>query len=146
MNAINDILRRSVLFPLLLLCFALHAQVDEKPGTSDQLTAKNTEAGPPIKLFSNSESPNLSFMVSTDLKKCRLYVTTNYPKTFKIRFVDYYGRTVKVYRNVGSGDQIDISQFKNKIVILNITENKGNKLLSSQVVNLKRRNYWREGG
>ncbi len=94
--------------------------------------------------FTNSESPDLSFIVHTDMKTCSLQVTTNYPETFKIRFIDYWGNSVKVYRNLQSGSPVDISEFRNQVVVLNIVDSKTGKLLSSQVVNLKRRNYWKE--
>ena len=146
MNAAKSILKRSVLFPLVLICFKLSAQVAEKTGVNADTAEEHSIAAPVIVLFSNSESPDLSFMVHTDLKACKLNIVTNYPDPFRIRFVDYWGRTVRVYRNVRSGDLIDVTEFKNQIVILNITDSRGKRLLSSQVVNLKRRNYWREGG
>ena len=131
------------LFTFLILLSPVsrvHAQETTTATLSDNRNTNETL----VKRFSNSESPDISFIVNTNLKDCVLDIRTNYPDEFKIRFIDYWGKSVKVYRNLYSGKQIDVSEFRNQIVIMNIQDNKTNRLLSSQVVNLKRRNYWVE--
>ncbi|MBN1953400.1 MAG: hypothetical protein JW801_19500 [Bacteroidales bacterium] len=100
------------------------------------------DAEKPTVRLTNSESPDISFLVETNLKDCSIYLQTNYPESFKLRIFDYWGETIKVYRNLNSGQLLDISEFKGQIVILNIYDSKSNRLLTSQVMNLKRRNYW----
>lgn len=146
MNAEHSIWRRLTLIPFALMCFMLHAQVAENTGINGERSGAHKGEKPKIIRFSNSESPDLSFMIITNLKECKVHINTNYPDKFKIRFINYWGKTVKIYRNLESGQQIDVSEFKNQIVIMNIMDNRSNHLLSSQVVNLKRRNYWRDGG
>lgn len=134
---------RHVLFiySILLLCSIVNAQDKQVIALNTQIGDKDTESVKQVKRFSNSESPDISFNISTSMKDCKVQVITNYSSAYKIRFIDYWGKSVKVYKNLDSGIQIDVSEFKEQIVILNIHDNKSNKLLSSQVVNLKRRNY-----
>lgn len=99
----------------------------------------STQTAP--KVFSNSESPDVLFTVETNVKEKRIRIITNYEETFKIRFIDYYGSSVSLHKNLSSGQPIDVSDYINQILIMNIMDDK-NKLLSSQTVNLKRRSYW----
>jgi len=140
----HNILKHLIIVPLTLLCFSLNAQLNETLAINDPHGETTIGGEAAVTRFSNSESPRLSFMVITNTKDYKLHITTNYPDPFRIRFVDYYGRSIKVYRDISSNEPIDIYEFKDQIVILNITDDK-NKLLSSQVVNLKHRKYSGEG-
>jgi len=123
----------------------LYAQ-GEKPGDQGNQTANEETENWSTVRFSNSENPELSFIVNTNIQDCLLHITTNYPEQFTIRFIDYWGKSVRVYRHIDSGMDINVSEFKDKIMILNIMDEKSSRLLSSQVVNLKRRNYWPKEG
>ena len=126
---------------LLSLSLIARAQKDDNliavNSTSDYTTS--TVATP--KRFSNSESPDILFKVETNIDEKKLRVTTNYQESFRIRLIDYYGKTLELHKDISSGQPIDVSDYIDQLLIMNITDNK-NKLLSSQAVNLKRRSYW----
>lgn len=92
-----------------------------------------------IKRMSSSESPKYTFIVNPNVKENRIRIETNYKGEYKIRFVDYYGKSIKVYKDVYSNKLIDITELGKGIFIMNITDAQNHKLLTSQVVNLKRR-------
>jgi hypothetical protein len=125
-----------LIFFFLLSSSILYGQKNRKENEAVR------DAEKPTVRFTNSESPDISFLVETNLKECQVYINTNYTEDFKIRFIDYWGKTIKVYRNLNASQELDISEFKDQIVILNIHDSKSNRLLTSQVVNLKRRHYW----
>jgi hypothetical protein len=123
---------------ITIFCTITYAQLSEplamnvkpdKPDISD--TTK--------KLFSNSVAPGISFLVSSNLRDNKLYITTNFSGRYKIRFIDYYARTKKVYKDAYSDFSIDLDEFDKSIFIMNIVDSRNNKLLTSQVINLKRR-------
>lgn len=140
---LSSVMRKLFLASFLLVSgFASYAQEENTTLNKQQAAAESDKWG--TVRFSNSEDPNLSFMVNTNMQQCLLYITTNYTEQFTIRFINYWGKSVRVYRHIQSGTEINVAEFKDKIMIFNIVEEKSNRLLSSQVVNLKRRNYWKE--
>ncbi|MBN2486686.1 MAG: hypothetical protein JXB34_12000 [Bacteroidales bacterium] len=94
-----------------------------------------------VKTFSNSEIPGVTFLVSSDLKENTIYISTNYSGKYNVRFVDYFGRSSVVFKNQSSNIAIDLAHFERSIFVMNISDEKNNKLISSQVLNLKRRIY-----
>ncbi len=131
-----------VVIAFMFLCAVLYAQDNQTLALKTNKEGKENEVKiQKVKRFSNSESPGISFNISTNLKDCKVQITTNYASPYKVRFVDYWGKSVKVYKNLDSDTQLDLSEFKEQIVIMNIQDNRSNKLLTSKVVNLKRRNY-----
>lgn len=100
-------------------------------GTSDSI----------VKLFSNSEPKGVTFLVSSDLKENTLFIKTNYTGKYNVRFVDYWGRSSVVFRNVSKDVVIDLAKFERSIFVMNISDEQNKELISSQVINLKRRLY-----
>jgi len=92
-----------------------------------------------VKQFSNSESPHYIFAINTNVKNNEIKIETNYSGTYKVRFLDYYGKSIKVYRDVSADKLIDVAELRKGIYIMNITDARSHKLLTSQVVNLKKR-------
>lgn len=126
---------------VLFFSFALQAQVSDPliAMNSNSSIEKPSVAATAKKQFSGSESSDYSFIVNSNIKENLIRIETNYSGEYRIRFVGYYGRTRKVYNNVYSNKTIDVSDFEKGIFIMNITDEKNNKILSSQVINLKRR-------
>lgn len=93
------------------------------------------------KLFSNSESPLLYFDIKTNMTDKSVKVQTNFTCEFKVRLIDYFGKSVKVFKNINSNKEIDISEYVGGIYVMNILDSRSNKLLTSQVVNFKRRKF-----
>lgn len=91
-----------------------------------------------IKKFSDSEEAGVAFLVNSNLKENKITIETNFEGFYKVRFIDYYAGSRKVYKAQHSNTTIDVSEFEKSIFILNITD-QCNKVLTSQVVNLKRR-------
>lgn len=120
----------------LIISIEIQAQVTEQLAMNT--TPKHAETEMPKKVFSNSESADITFIVNSNLKENEISIETNYSGLYKIRIVDYYAGSRKVYKNMISNTKIDVSEFEKSIYIMNITDLR-NKLLTSQVVNLKRR-------
>lgn len=135
------ILKRCIIVVLLLTGISCYAQNKNElvavNSTSDYTTSTVTAP----KIFSNSETPDVLFTVETNIDEKKIRVTTNYQESFKIRFIDYYGKSLKLHKDINSGQPIDVSAYIDQLLIMNIMDNK-NKLLSSQAINLKRRSYW----
>ena len=91
-----------------------------------------------VKTFSNSESPELLFEINSNIQEGTLRINTNYTDAYKVRIIDYYARTSKLYRQLSYNSSINIQDFIGGIFIVNITD-KRNKLLTSQVLNLRLR-------
>jgi hypothetical protein len=127
-----------------IISLNLAAQIDEPLA---MLSNSGTDKGPQIadtakkKLFSNSDAPGVSFIVSSDVAGNELYIETNYAKKYKVRFIQHseYGYFRKVFKEVYSDATIDISDFEKSIFIMNIHDSESHKLLTTQVINLKRR-------
>lgn len=128
MNALIEI-RRFIVLPLLILCSGLTVQ-------SQDFTLSNTSGK---KTFSNSESPDFTFIVRSDIKSNELLVETNYERDYKVRFIDYYARTSKVFKGMHSSKKIDLSEFDRSIFIVKFVDQRNNKVLSSQILNLKKK-------
>ena len=128
---------------LVLVVISLSVKAQEEKeliavnSTSDYTTSTVTAP----KRFSNSETPDILFKVETNIDEKKIRITTNYDESFKIRLIDYYGKTLELHKDINSGEPIDVSDYIDQLLIMNIMDNK-NKLLSSQTVNLKRRSYW----
>ena len=90
------------------------------------------------KLFSNSDLPGITFLVSTNIRENQLKINTNFTGTYKVRFVDYYSWTRKVFKNNNSDITLNLSEFEKSIFIMTIMDSE-NRTLTSQVINLKRR-------
>ena len=129
-----------IYLPILFLCFAVKAQVSEPLlALNNGNSVEKPNISATKKQFSGSESSNYSFVVNSNVKENTIHISTNYLGKYKIRFLGYYGGSRKVYKDVFSNKLIDISEFEKEIFIMNITDARNNKLLSSQVINLKRR-------
>lgn len=90
------------------------------------------------KVFRNSEPEGVTFIVNSNLKENKIQINTNYTGIYKVQFIDYYAGSRKVYKNQQSNMTIDVGELERSIFIMNISDSK-NKLLTSQVLNLKRR-------
>ncbi len=90
------------------------------------------------KTFSNSEPAEILFLVNPNLKENKITIETNFKGYYKVRIIDYYAGSRKVYKNQKANMIIDVAEFEKGIFIMNITDSQNN-LLTSQVVNLKRR-------
>lgn len=129
----------------LLLILLLPLSVLVNAQESSGLMAMNTsrEISEPrdtaVIRFSNSESPDYTFIINPNIGEDAIQIETTYTKQYKVRFVDYWGHSVKVYRDVYANKLINVEDLKKGIYIMNITDARSHKLLTSQVVNLKRR-------
>ena len=90
------------------------------------------------KLLNNSDFPGITFLVSTNIRENQLRINTNFTGTYKVRFVDYYSWTRKVFKNNSSDITLNLSEFEKSIFIMTIMDSE-NRTLTSQVINLKRR-------
>ncbi|HBH49821.1 MAG TPA: hypothetical protein DDX98_14345 [Bacteroidales bacterium] len=90
------------------------------------------------KLFRNSEPPGISFLVSSNIRENKLHIKTNYGGEYKVRFIDYYARTRKVFKHNYNDIVLDLAEFEKSIFIMNIMDS-DNRTLTSQIINLKRR-------
>lgn len=121
-----------------LLCIASYAQKFEPLSIDTKFDPAET-SDTLVKLFSNSEPPGVIFLVSSDINKKTLFIKTNYTGNYNVRVIDYWGRNSILFQHVTNDMVIDIADFENNIFIINITKEHDNKLISSQVINLKRR-------
>ncbi len=126
--------------PILFLSIVMHGQPSDAIIAMNNHEAPSNHSDSTRKLFSNSESPDFSFIVNSNIKENTLEIKTNYSCEYKIRFIDYYGRSVKVYKSVLSNKTINIADLKESILIMNIMDERNN-LLTSQVLNLKRHKH-----
>jgi hypothetical protein len=94
-----------------------------------------------IKRFSNSETEGITFLVSSNLKENTLFIKTNYTGTYNIRFIDYWGKNHIDFENLSADIAIDLAVFERSIFIVNISDEQDNKLISSQIVNLRKKYY-----
>lgn len=124
---------------LMLGVFAFGQETGHLLAMNNSNTPENAIPDTNIKRFKGSESPDYTFIVNSNVRNDVIVIETNYTSDYKIRFIDYWGRSVKVYRNVSDDKLINVSDLGKGIFIMNITDAQNNKLLTSQVVNLKRR-------
>lgn len=122
---------------VLILTLTAHAQISEplamNTNHDDYYSIDTTK-----KVFSKSELAGVDFIVSSNLRENTLLIKTNFSGNYKVRFIDYYAGSRKVFKNQQSNITIDVSEFEKSIFIMNITDSQ-NRLLTSQVVNLKRK-------
>lgn len=131
---------RSLFISLLFLAYLYtNAQISEPLANNVSYTETN-KPDTITKSFSNSEPRGITFKVSTDQKKQKLSVRTNYTGKYKVLFIDYYAGSRKVFKNVYNNLEIDMEDLKGEIFIMNISDSE-NKLLTSQILNLRLRNY-----
>jgi DNA-dependent RNA polymerase auxiliary subunit epsilon len=128
-----------VLF-ISLLCIASFAQKNTRLKDFDTRYVEKSSSDSIIKVFSNSEPEGVTFLVSTNVQVDRLFIKTNYTGQYNVRFIDYWGRNHIDFENVSSDFDVDLKQFDRSIFVMNISDEKDNKLISSQIINLKRRN------
>jgi hypothetical protein len=132
--------RRTILVLLVLfISIASFAQNTKVKDFQTQYIAKSSSDST-IKVFSNTEPEGITFLVSTNVQVDRLFIKTNYTGQYNVRFIDYWGRNHIDFENVSSDFDIDLKQFDRSIFVMNISDEKDNKLISSQIINLKRRN------
>jgi hypothetical protein len=132
--------RYSISLIAIIICLAINAQKREEIALNTKYVS-HSSVDSLVKLFSNSEPRGVTFLVSSDLKENSLFIKTNYAGSYNVRLVDYYGRTSIVFKNITSDIVIDLADFKPSIFVMNISDDKNNNLISSQVINLKRRLY-----
>ncbi|MBN1119364.1 MAG: hypothetical protein JXA77_19290 [Bacteroidales bacterium] len=137
-------MKRVFCIVLTILSFTLKAQSDEVFAANSKINHSEysyTSDSSKIRLFSNSEPQGISFIVNSNIKAHSLLIETNFKGKYRIQFVDYWGNTIRIIDNAYKNQEIDVTDFKDYILTMNITDALSQKLLTSQVLNLKRRNY-----
>lgn len=121
----------------LFFCMQVSAQSEDPIYAMNMPAHEHESVDTTTKRFSNSESSEYTFIVNPDLNDNSLLIKTDYTREYKVRFIDYWGKSRKVYSNVSSDKKIDIADLERGIFIMNIFDEKNNKLLTSQVLNLR---------
>ena len=127
-----------------ILSFAVKAQSDEVFAATSKISHteySHTSDSSGNKLLSNSEPKGICFIVNSNIKANSLLIETNFKGKYRIQFVDYWGNTIRIIDNAYKNQVVDVTDFKDYILTMNITDALSQKLLTSQVLNLKRRNY-----
>ena len=140
---VYSIMKRILTLNIIFLSLLVQGQINE-PLASNTVKVrydKPISDTTPVKQFSNSEIKGIDFYVNLNLKTNEIEIQTNYTESYKIQLIDYWAHSVTVYKNITSDYKIDVAEFRERIFIMNITNSKNNKLLTSQVINLKRRSY-----
>jgi hypothetical protein len=123
-----------------MICMVSSAQNTEKLPVQTKYVSKGVSDSL-VKVFSNSESQGVTFLVSTDLKEEMLFIRTNYPGRYNIRFIDFWGRNSIDFKDVTSDIVISLETFERSIFVMNISDERNKNLISSQIINLKKHLY-----